>query len=194
MAQPASRVGRTTISVWVAAVLAIGATIGNLVITGSGEYRAAAAPSGAASKTFVWHDSTTDRMMMNVANAGAVYALNAPDLTANTVPKATDADSLEDSVYSDDGTDAAVSGKFTADDLIVRDSGEDNTITITTATDEVAARVVTIPELGGNVKMVVDTADMTADTIPKASGAGTLVDSDYTESDLKYIKAMVSMQ
>ena len=58
-----------------------GLTIGAFALTGALTFNAATAPAGVSSKTKMWHDSTTDTLMVNSANGGAKYVVTDSDLS-----------------------------------------------------------------------------------------------------------------
>jgi len=103
---------RNLIAGLIVSVLAVGGTIGTLIVTGSGTFNSAPAPTGAVKASKVWHDSTTDRLMSNVANAGARYVTDTGGYTANTVPKASGVGTLGDSGLIDNGSDISTTERF----------------------------------------------------------------------------------
>lgn len=90
------------IALLVAGVTAIVVT--TLTISGSAVFNAAAAPSGEAAKTKIWHDSTTAKLMSNVANGGAKYVVDTGGFTANYIPKASAVGTLGDGRIIDTGS------------------------------------------------------------------------------------------
>jgi len=89
------------------------AVVTALTISGSITFNAASAPTGAAAKTKVWHDLTTDKLMADVAASGAKYFVMSTTsdiggglsgLTTNTITKATSATAIGDSSITDNGT------------------------------------------------------------------------------------------
>lgn len=90
------------IALLVAGVTAILVT--TLTISGSAVFNAATAPSGEAAKTKLWHDSTTDKLMSNVANGGSKYIVDSGGFTANYIPKASAVGTVGNSSITDDGT------------------------------------------------------------------------------------------
>ena len=82
-----------------------------LTISGSAVFTASSAPTGEAAKSKIWHDSTTNRLMSNVANAGARYVTDTGGYTTNTLPKASGVGTLADSSITDDGTNVTAYGR-----------------------------------------------------------------------------------
>jgi len=183
----------------------VAATIGVLTISGSATFNAASAPTGEAKKSKVWHSSTTDKLMADIAASGAKYFVMSPTtdtalsgLTSGKMVKATGADSVGDATNTDTDVADAVTKKHaqntdtgttgatwtvdsdsTTGKIVVSAAAgaADKSLTITNAalTED---RTVTIPDSTG----VVNLGTITANTLPKGTAvAGVLADSSIKD-------------
>ena len=169
------------------ALLAVGGlTLGGIIVlTGSLVFNEAAAPTGASGKTYVWQDSTTKKLMANVAAAGAKYIVMSPStdtsisgLTTNKITKATSATAIGDSRITDTGSGAVA---IAAPSVSVQDSDASHTLTLTPG-NESASRVLSVPVLGADAKVNVSTATQTANLMQKATADGVLANSRVTDT------------
>ena len=106
-----SQTSWSTRTVILAILAAGGLTLGGwTTFLSGGIFNETTAPTGASGKTYVYMDSTTKKLMANVAAAGATYIVRSPTQTANYLQKATGDGVLANGALTDDGTTLTLTG------------------------------------------------------------------------------------
>jgi hypothetical protein len=194
----------------VALVAAAAAVIGTMTVTGHGRFNASSGSAGVAAATVIYHDSLTDRLMVNMAAQGARYVIAADEAyDINTVGEGQYLKRSGDSLIgAAGGGGGGLSGlttnkitKATAADAIgdsritdtgsgavavaapsvsIQDSDASHTVTLTPG-NESANRVLSVPVLGANAKVNVSTATQTANYLQKATADGVLANGAITD-------------
>lgn len=159
------RVLKVLLASGVALVAAAAAVIGTMTVTGHGRFNASSGSAGVAAVTVIYHDSLTDRLMANMANAGAKYVVQADQaydigtVPLNKILKVTSATTLGESSLTDDGSTLTTSaGTFLrASPAAAETSTAGNSISYA-ASPAVAGTVTAGAAAGGNVNITAGAA------------------------------------
>lgn len=108
--------------------------------------------------------------------------------TENAIPKWNAAGALADSRVVDSGAGPVA---IAAPSVSIQDSDASHTVTLTPG-NETANRVLSIPVMGGAAKVNISKTEQTADRIQIAESDGVMKNSAYTESNLKYVMAVMT--